>query len=401
MNTIRANPSDPKAALQIGRRGENEVSEVIFDYSAWVAEFGPGVVSLLVRRSKDNSAYLVAMTSGAGNTKVWTITSTDTQYVGGGRAELIYTVDEQIAKSVVYKTNVLPDIGEPSETPPDPYETWLDTLTALGSEVEGYAQDAADSADAAEAAVAHYPYIGADNYWYVWNAETEQFVNTNVKALGVDGTNGTDGYSPTVTVEEITGGHRITITDANRTTTVDVMDGADGATGADGEDGFSPVVTVTDITGGHRVTITDKSGAHTFDVMDGQGGSGYIGADEVEWTGGNLGQQTTPPHVEQAVEAVYNVAVAKYAKPSGGIPKTDLASAVQTSLGKADTALQRYTETDPTVPSWAKAANKPSYTASEVGAIAAPSSPAAGAFLVWNGTAWVARTLSAWQGGSF
>lgn len=36
-----------------------------------------------------------------------------------------------------------------------------------------------------------------------------------------------------------------------------------------------------------------------------------------------------------------------YSKPSGGIPKTDLDSAVQTSLGKADTALQSYTETDP------------------------------------------------------
>lgn len=36
-----------------------------------------------------------------------------------------------------------------------------------------------------------------------------------------------------------------------------------------------------------------------------------------------------------------------YSKPSGGIPKTDLATAVQTSLGLADTALQSYTETDP------------------------------------------------------
>lgn len=36
-----------------------------------------------------------------------------------------------------------------------------------------------------------------------------------------------------------------------------------------------------------------------------------------------------------------------YSKPSGGIPKSDLASAVQTSLGKADTALQSFTETDP------------------------------------------------------
>lgn len=33
-----------------------------------------------------------------------------------------------------------------------------------------------------------------------------------------------------------------------------------------------------------------------------------------------------------------------YSKPSTGIPKTDLATAVQTSLGKADTALQSYTE---------------------------------------------------------
>lgn len=36
-----------------------------------------------------------------------------------------------------------------------------------------------------------------------------------------------------------------------------------------------------------------------------------------------------------------------YSKPPGGIPKSDLASSVQTSLNKADTALQSYTETDP------------------------------------------------------
>lgn len=55
----------------------------------------------------------------------------------------------------------------------------------------------------------------------------------------------------------------------------------------------------------------------------------------------------------------------KYTKPSGGIPKSDLESSVQTSLGLADSALQ--SETDPTVPSWAKATNKPSYTQDEVG----------------------------------
>ena len=63
-----------------------------------------------------------------------------------------------------------------------------------------------------------------------------------------------------------------------------------------------------------------------------------------------------------------------YQKPSGGIPKSDLASAVQTSLGKADTALQSFTESDPTVPSWAKASSKPTYTAAEVGALPATTS---------------------------
>lgn len=49
------------------------------------------------------------------------------------------------------------------------------------------------------------------------------------------------------------------------------------------------------------------------------------------------------------------------------VAKSDLASDVQVSLGKADSALQSYTETDPTVPEWAKAKTKPSYSKSEVG----------------------------------
>ena len=45
--------------------------------------------------------------------------------------------------------------------------------------------------------------------------------------------------------------------------------GPQGPKGADGTDGVSPTVTVTDINGGHRVTITDATGAKSFDVMDG------------------------------------------------------------------------------------------------------------------------------------
>jgi hypothetical protein len=56
-----------------------------------------------------------------------------------------------------------------------------------------------------------------------------------------------------------------------------------------------------------------------------------------------------------------------YVKPSTGIPETDLSQAVQSSLNKANTALQA--EVDPTVPTWAKQPNKPTYTAEEVGAL--------------------------------
>lgn len=150
-----------------------------------------------------------------------------------------------------------------------------------------------------------------------------------VPAVDIDlpaGEDGQDGKSPTVTVTDITGGHRITVTDATGTKTFNVMDGAPGAQGVDGgyytpvvtqviagsmhiafapsndsmpvippveiplpagedgEDGVSPTVSVTDITGGHRVTITDASGSKTFDVMDGEDGSGGGGGVDIDDT---------------------------------------------------------------------------------------------------------------------
>lgn len=81
-----------------------------------------------------------------------------------------------------------------------------------------------------------------------------------------------------------------------------------------------------------------------------------------------------------------------YTKPSGGIPKSDLSSAVQTSLGKADTALQ-------SVPSTYRTAAAQDLIDATL--IPKPANPATGAFLVYNGSTWVAQTLSTWQGGSY
>ena len=57
----------------------------------------------------------------------------------------------------------------------------------------------------------------------------------------------------------------------------------------------------------------------------------------------------------------------KVDKVSGkGLSTNDFTNADKTKL---DSALTSYTETDPTVPAWAKTTNKPTYTASEVGAV--------------------------------
>lgn len=145
----------------------------------------------------------------------------------------------------------------------------------------------------AEDAIEHYPTI-IDGTWHVWDVDEEEYVDTGVEAQGEqgqpgqpgrdgtdgqdgrDGTDGQDGFSPIIIVTDITGGHRVTITDAAGTQTFDVMNGQPGTPGrdgTDGTDGYSPTVTVTEITGGHRVTITDAQGQHTFDVMDGSDAS--------------------------------------------------------------------------------------------------------------------------------
>ena len=51
-----------------------------------------------------------------------------------------------------------------------------------------------------------------------------------------------------------------------------------------------------------------------------------------------------------------------YSKPNGGIPASDLANDVQTNLTLASTALQSFTETDPTVPSHVKSISQADIT---------------------------------------
>lgn len=77
--------------------------------------------------------------------------------------------------------------------------------------------------------------------------------------------NGEDAVSPTVAVSNITGGHRITITDKNGTNTIDVMNGNDGKDGA----------SATHYWDGTVLVVTSASGSSSADLKGETGDDGY------------------------------------------------------------------------------------------------------------------------------
>ena len=120
----------------------------------------------------------------------------------------------------------------------------------------------------------------------------EQYIDT-IKAWEnrlkvVENSIGSSGISPIITITPITNGNKVEITDAEGTKVFNVLNGTngvngytpvkgvdyfDGSDGTNGTDGVSPTLSVAEITGGHRVSITDVNGTQTFDVMDGQDGT--------------------------------------------------------------------------------------------------------------------------------
>jgi hypothetical protein len=81
---------------------------------------------------------------------------------------------------------------------------------------------------------------------------------------GSDGSDGSDGVSATHSWN----GTTLTITSASGTSSANLK-GAKGDKGDSGDPGVSPSVSVDAIDGGHRVTVTDAIGTHIFDVLDG------------------------------------------------------------------------------------------------------------------------------------
>lgn len=209
-------------------------------------------------------------------------------------------------------------------------------------------------------------------------------------------TNGANGLSPTITTSKSGKVTTVTVVDANGTQSFEINDGADGLGSGDM----------------HTSTYDPKGKAQDiFAYADAKAGAAMDAASSAQSTAN--GAKTTAQSAQSTARTAQSVANTKLSPGGDGsrlnvtfeeakereniatgerlsvlfgklarwladlgslafkssVAKADLAEDVQTSLGKADTAMQSYTETDPTVPSWAKAEKKPTYTASEVGAV--------------------------------
>ena len=114
---MRSVQPDATNQVVLGKQGENRAEQVFFCIAGWAEEYGEGTYTLACQRPKDAGAYPVNVELDGDYVK-WTITDAETAFGGYGSAQLIYTVNGVIAKSVVYQTYVVPSI-DTTEEPPD------------------------------------------------------------------------------------------------------------------------------------------------------------------------------------------------------------------------------------------------------------------------------------------
>lgn len=209
----------PPLPIFLGYPGENNSRPVSIDVSPWLEEFPDGSVSIDYTRA-DKLTYAV-IANQPGPIVTWKPQRRDL-VEGSCKIQLRIKQGDDVKKERIIACKVGESLDDPNDPPEEPRPT--------------YVEEAIAAADRAEAAVSHYPKI-VNGVWFVWDAAQSKFVSTGISAQGED------GVSPTVTVEAITGGHRVTITDASGGHVFDVMDGQGGSGGSE-----TVVVTIDDTT---------------------------------------------------------------------------------------------------------------------------------------------------------
>lgn len=177
-----------ESTIDLGRAGENLAQRIVFNISDWIRLFGPGNVSLLVRRPGDQQPYPVVVTSDleAGQAS-WAVSDLDTAKAGFGQAELLYLVNDAVVKSRVWQTYVAKslDASNPTDPTVDPWAAYVSTVTQAATEAQVAAQKAQESLD-------HQPKI-ENGTWWIWAPASGAYVDTGTAAEGPEGPQGPAG----------------------------------------------------------------------------------------------------------------------------------------------------------------------------------------------------------------
>lgn len=138
--------------LMLGKTGENLAATVRFPVASWIEAHGIGTFQLLVKRNGDVYPYPAEVLLADETYVLWNITESDVANPGYGKCELQYFVDNILAKSWTWVTKVVQSLDDTEEDPPEPYESWVQSVLAAGSAAQASAVSADASADRAEAA---------------------------------------------------------------------------------------------------------------------------------------------------------------------------------------------------------------------------------------------------------
>ena len=144
----------------IGRVGENGVSQLVMDAADWESEFPGGELNLFMERA-DGARYVAAVErTDAG----WTHTRTaaDLAAPGRGRIQMQWMVGEQIARSRMVGTVILPSLDGLSDPPEEPEQGYLEQMAAIGAQVQTDAERAAQSAQEAQETADRLSGLGAE-----------------------------------------------------------------------------------------------------------------------------------------------------------------------------------------------------------------------------------------------
>lgn len=318
---------------RIAHSAENMAVRAEFDIGLYRAQWPRGTLALIVKRAGDETAYPVALQTD-GDVAYWPLSSADTAKAGIGGCELQCREEDVLCKSEIFTFLVEQALGPETETPPDPYQDWLDkgvaaktaaeaaaaeaaksakdaeasaldaeqyadnasggataaqnyaaAASASAANAKGYATDAQqssrtakDAQSKAEAAVAHGPRISSGGTWDVWDADKSAYTDTGVSASGTKGDKGDPGTTPTIGAN----GHWY-------------IGETDTGVIARGSDGYSPEAAVSKSGKVATITIKDKSGTTTVTVRDGEDGA--PGKDGDPGTPGTPGTDGVTPHI--------------------------------------------------------------------------------------------------------